>query len=741
MCYIEGAWVNYLKRKGIVDKNQTELVGTVKTIKYRHEDNGFTVFNLEYGAQLITVTGNFTSIHEDEYVRLLGQKARHRVFGMQFQCHRKLPHNTLEGIKRYLASRKIKGIGAKTAGKIVDFFGAETLEILDDTPNRLLEVDSIGKKKLLAILDGWEEHRESRAVELFLMNQQLSPRLAVKIMKHYGDGTMDILTKNPYRLAMDIKGIGFISADRFALSLGIARDSQERISAAICYALRRAEEDGHCYLDDVSLLKELADITRLSLEALEEKVPACLLDLNRNSYAVSVNHHEGSIHYLKVLFDAEKAVSRAVLDQLERPFSVDKGKLEIWLKAYEKEQKQELSGDQRKAVRQAATHPVFILTGGPGVGKSTTANAIIKLLEGMGQKVALAAPTGRAAQRLHSLTGVEAKTIHRLLGWSPKEGFLKNEDQKIEANAIIIDEASMLDLRLARDLFAAIDPKSQVIFLGDADQLPSVGAGNVLFDLLESKAVPYVRLEEIFRQAAKSQIIKSAHKINQGVLPVFENTKESDCRFIEVENSATCLSSIKTLIGEILPKKTGHHPIHDIQVLSPMKKTDLGTDRLNSELQELLNPSQPGERELKRQGDSLRRNDKVIQISNNYELGVFNGDIGYVVDAAVQGGKVIVSFGNKEITYTELQARDLRLAYAITIHKSQGSEFPVVVIPTSMAHHVMLQRNLFYTALTRAKKLAIFVGSKGALKKAIHTNSAHARKTRLGHLVKEGQLS
>lgn len=685
----------------------------------------------------MTVTGNFTNITEGEYLRILGEYFEHQTYGKQFNSHKKLPHETEEGIRKYLRSRKIRGLGPKTADNIVDRFGLQTLDVLDKTPERLSEVASIGSKKLDIILKSWEEHRTDRAIEMFLMSNGLSPSLSSRIQRFYGSKTFEILTKNPYRLAMDIHGIGFTSADHFALSLGTQPDSHERIQAALIYVLSKSEDLGHCYMPDSEILNATQEATKLDITILEAHIPECLLNLARENYIVSLNSGSESIHYLRDLFDAEQAVFRKINQLISTPLKADGQRIEEWLSYYKKNLAINLSETQTQAVREAATQRVFILTGGPGVGKSTTANTMIKLIKGLGKEVVLCAPTGRAAQRLTEISGESAQTLHRLLEWSSGGVFQKNEEQPIAADAIILDEASMLDLRTASALLKAIDTRSQIIFLGDVDQLPSVGSGRILHDLIQSNRVPYVRLDQVFRQSATSYIIESAHKMNQGSIPTFCNIKESDCRFIEVDNPSDILDVVKKLISIILPSKTSHHPIEDIQVLSPMKKTLLGTDQLNKELQAILNPFQKNQREFKRQNFSLRPRDKVIQTTNNYELGVFNGDIGYVQDAGVNEDQVFVKFGSKTISYDREQAKELRLAYAITIHKSQGSEFPVVVIPVTMQHYMMLQRNIFYTALTRAKKLAIFVGSSKAFEQAIQNNTANFRRTQLANLLKE----
>lgn len=721
------------------DFEKNELIGTVKKIIYRHPDTGFSVISLESARKDQMVTGVLPVIEEGEYVRLVGGYGYHKTYGRQFRVDRKVPHNTTDGIKRYLASRAIRGIGLKTAEKIVSHFGLKTLDIMDRTPERLTEVPSIGKKKLRTILDAWQVQRAYRMVELFLLSNNLAPKLAKKIIQFYGDETLNVLSKAPYRLATDIKGVGFISADAFARSIGIELDSKERITAAVVHALSKAEDQGHCYLTLADLVIELKDILKIELAVLEDKVAGCLVELVRTQHIVSktleLEGSETTVIYLAELFYAECDVAAYIGELLGNDLAVDKFRLETWLAHYSQELATPLSEHQAEAVAKAATNRVFVLTGGPGVGKSTTANAIIKLIQSLGRDVALAAPTGRAAQRLAEITGEEARTIHRLLEWSPQSGgFQRNRENPLTSGAIIIDEASMLDLKLARSLLAAVAPTSQIIFIGDVDQLPSVGAGNFLADVINSTRVPYLRLNQVFRQAAQSHIVAYSHKINDGQLPVFTNARESDCKFIEVSEPEQAVLAIEKLLKDILPAKTSFDPIRDVQVLAPMKKSTLGTDNLNRAVQALLNPPRDA-REYRRENESLRRHDKVIQVVNNYDLGVFNGDIGIVIDAGVQQGQVLVDFSGRQVAYAGEQARELRLAYAITIHKSQGSEFPVVIIPVSMQHYVMLQRNLIYTGLTRARKLAIFVGSKQALRQAVQSQVSLTRKTSLAAAI------
>ena len=486
------------------------------------------------------------------------------------------------------------------------------------------------------------------------------------------------------------------------------------------------------------ICENLSKLLKLDTQIIENEILQVLHDLNREGSIVTETVDGEDFHYLFDLYLAEDQAAKKIADLLENPMHVDESRIDAWLNKYSDRLSMPLSETQGAAVKEAVSHRVFILTGGPGVGKTTTANAIIKLLTAMGRSVALAAPTGRAAQRLSEVTGLQAKTVHRLLEWAPQEsGFSRDESNPLNAQVIVVDEASMLDIKLARSLINSVSINSQIIFIGDVDQLPSVGPGNVLRDLIESEKVPFCRLIEIFRQAASSNIVQIAHQINRGENPEFPQDEQSDCRLLEVENPLYLKDIIKDLVGDTLPNKGNYDPMKDVQVLTPMNRGDLGTAKLNEELQALLNPlEESSEEELKPGNTSFRPKDKVIQVSNNYEINVFNGDIGYVEHAGVEGGKLIVNFSGRSVKYTKEDSYDLRLAYAITIHKSQGSEFPVVIIPMSMQHFIMLQRNLIYTALTRAKKFAVFVGSSKALNHASQTLTSLKRQTHLVQRIK-----
>ncbi|MCX6117482.1 MAG: ATP-dependent RecD-like DNA helicase [Proteobacteria bacterium] len=733
-------------------EGQSQFHAEVDRITYRNEDNGWTVLkvrNVENG-ELITVTGTLPPIQDGEHLQLVGTWSSHPTFGKQFKAVRAVPTRptTRQGIIRYLCSGMIKGIGEKTAERIVGHFGLDTFKILDENPGCLLQVPTLKKKKAKDIIDSWKAQKSVADVMMFLINHGVSTTYAQKILKLYGDNAIEVISANPYQLSTDIQGIGFIKADTIARSIGIALDSPERVRAAIIYFFQQSEDRGHCYLTSKQICESLMGILNIELSKLVSEVPKQIDLLNQAGSLVtentkSSNDESDFTHWRPELIGAEFSVVDALTKLLSMPVQFDQERINQWIEKYNQVSTSPLSTSQAIAVETAVKSRVFVLTGGPGVGKTTTANAIIRLFKAMGRTVLLAAPTGRAAQRLSEVSAEKAKTIHRLLEWQPQEGaFARNETNPLAADVIVCDEASMLDIRLAESLCCALSSNCQLILIGDVDQLPSVGPGNVLRDLLQSGRIPSVTLNEIFRQAASSNIIRYAHAINSGETPTFNADGPSDCQFIEVDSTDDIRAVMKKLLTDVLPLKYQFDPKRDVQILTPMNRGDLGTQILNEELQDLLNPMEAshlksGDEKSKKHRRGFRSGDKVIQMTNNYELLVYNGDIGFVQAANVDGGQVIVQFADdRVITYSEEQADDLRLAYAITIHKSQGSEFPVVILPSSMAHYVMLQRNLVYTGLTRARKLAIFIGAKKALTHAIKNNISIHRQTHLADRLK-----
>lgn len=712
-----------------------EINATVDRVTYRNDENGYSVVRLKTRQNDLGITGigYFPSIRKGEEFQFFGQWIEHKSFGQQFKIDRAVPlrPSNKKSILKYLSSGLIKGVGPKTAEKIVKKFGEETLNILDDEPHRLAELKSLPKKLRDSIILGWQENKFLHEVMMFLTNHGLSTLFANRIFKLYGSDSIKIVSQNPYKLATDISGIGFTSADKVAKSLGIAEDSEERIRAAIVYQMQRAEGDGHCFLTTRQLTDRLVDTLNLSSDRLLANFPTAMATLEQNSVLFSESGDDEIRHFLRDLIICESNVASKIKELVSTPIETERERVNSWLERYTEAAHMKLSEQQISSVLEAACNRLFILTGGPGVGKTTAANTIIRLFKAMGKTVALCAPTGRAAQRLSEVSGFEARTIHRLLEWNPSEGgFLKDESNPIAAQVIICDESSMLDIRLADALFRATSPTTQIVLIGDVDQLPSVGPGNVLRDLIDSDHVPFIRLDKIFRQAKTSNIVSAAHKINSGEMPDFRENLNSDCQFRDCETPVAIKEKIKDFI-QYEAKKYGFDPIKDVQVLTPMNRGELGTQNLNQEIQEIINPKRSGMQEFKRGNFVIRPHDKVIQVANNYELGVFNGDIGTVLMTNVEDGQILVQYGDRQVSYTDDSILDLRLAYAITIHKSQGSEFPVAIIPLSMQHFVMLQRNLYYTGLTRAKKLAIFVGIGRALNVAIKNQSSQNRQTAL----------
>ena len=732
-----------------------QLKVEVEQVNYFNEENGWSVLKVRNSddKHSMNAVGYFPRLFGGEHFILFGQWSSHKSFGRQFKVERAISSQpqSRAGICRYLSSGLFKGVGEKTAQKIVGHFGVGTIKVLNENPERLRKVPKLGKSLADKIIESWKSHKAENEALMFLYNHGIMGAKAQKLIKLYGKELITQLTENPFRLIKDVRGIGFVTADRIAQSIGIALDHPQRIQEGILYVLAEGEDNGHCYLTTPQLETKLASVLAIEKSEVKNKL-FCNLKTIQDELRVSsvLANRKGAsadptyYHYLADLYQCEQSVCHMVKQLLAEPClgQDPKGKaiqlrMENWIKQYCDKTNTLLSTAQREAVIQAASSKFFILTGGPGVGKTTTANTIIRLFKAMGKQVALAAPTGRAAQRLSEISGESAKTIHRLLEWSAMEfSFKKNQDNKLSASVVIIDEASMLDVKLASKLLEAISSNCQVVLIGDVDQLPPVGAGNVLRDLIDSKAVPYKRLDQVFRQASASQIIEVAHAINKGMQPKFSDDNASDCRFIEINRPEKMVDFIRELLTTYLPA-AGYDAVRDVQILSPMNKGDLGSVQLNQLVQEWVNPKHEQKEWLKNKSQKIRERDKVIQHSNNYELGVFNGDIGFVDLADVDGGKMYVQFGERTVTYESEDADDLSLAYAITVHKSQGSEFPVVIIPMSMSHFIMLQKNLIYTALTRAKKLAIFVGEKKALHQALGQETSSRRQTCLAEILSE----
>ncbi len=713
------------------------IEGVLARIVFASDESGFIVARLEIPgrAEPATIVGNLLGIQPGESLRLRGRWVHDRRYGRQFrvESYVTIQPSTLEGIERYLGSGLVRGIGKVMAKRLVEAFGIETLEVIESDADRLTEVEGIGGKRSEMIRAAWREQREIKEVMLFLQSHGVTTGLAIKIFKLYGERSIAVVRENPYRLAIEIFGIGFRTADQIAMRIGIAADSPQRAEAGIVHTLQAATEEGHLFLPRDRLLTAATEVLGIAPSIVEEAVSALagrgqvILDSGDAGKPPAV--------YLPPHHTAETGVAERLINIREAavsPISIDIERALAW---FEERQGLELAPEQRQAVRAAIDGKLVVITGGPGTGKTTLVNAIIRILERKSQRILLAAPTGRAAKRLNEATGREAKTIHRLLEFSPKlMGFGRNAARPLEADLVIVDEFSMVDNLLAYNLLRAIPDSARLVVVGDADQLPSVGPGNVLRDLIQSGSVPVVRLRTIFRQDEEGGIVVNAHRVNEGRMPhLDESGPEQEFYFIDRDDPEEALRTILSLVSERIPKSFGLDPTDDIQVLTPMHRGILGASNLNTALQEILNPS--GE-EITRGSRRLRVGDKVLQIRNNYDLEVWNGDIGRVMGIDPDEGEVRVRFDDRIVRYDPSEIDELMLAYACSIHKSQGSEYRCVVIPIHTQHYVLLQRNLLYTAITRGKQKVIVVGSKRALAIAVRNNAIRSRFTRLAERLR-----
>jgi len=726
------------------------LQGVVEWVTYHAEDSGYTVARLKVPAahELITIVGSFPAIHAGQTLRLTGYYREHAKYGQQFQVTsaQETKPATLTGLEKYLGSGLIKGIGPVTAKRIVKHFGLETLSIIEQSCSRLVEVPGIGERRVAMIERAWAQHQAIKEVMLFLRGHDVSTTYAVKIYKQYGDQAIEIVSQNPYQLATDIYGIGFTTADTIARKLGIAPDSDFRYRAGLLYVLSQAGEEGHCFLRVLKLVEHATKRLALPDAPVDPAPIEALIDEMAKEQRLIVEQGYGDladqqICYAPAFYHTEVALARRLATFASMPVKVDMVRVGRWIDTFTQKRNITLSAEQRRAVELAASSRLLVLTGGPGCGKTFSTRAIVALWHAMGKSVLLAAPTGRAAQRLAELTRCEAKTIHRLLAFDPGTmQFRSNEDNLLEANAIVVDETSMLDLFLAHPLVKAIPPNAQILLVGDIDQLPSVGPGMVLRDLIASEQIPVVRLTEVFRQAATSQIITNAHRINAGQYPQLTPTTkfaESDCLRLEASEPELGAEGIRHLVSEFLPRH-GINPARQVQILCPATRGEIGTRQLNVMLQQALNPAKPGKMELSRGGSVLRVGDRVIQQVNDYQREVFNGDMGTVVTIDLEEQEVVVQFADERaVSYDYADLSELSLAWAVTIHKSQGSEYPVVILPLFMQHYLLLSRNLLYTGLTRAKRLAILVGPPKSIGFAVKRMLDRQRYTALADRLKQ----
>jgi len=727
------------------------LQGIVERVTYHAEDSGYTVARLKVPSahDLITIVGSFPDIHAGQTLRLTGYYREHAKYGQQFQITsaQETKPATLTGLEKYLGSGLIKGIGPVTAKRIVAHFALDTLEIIEQSCSRLIEVPGIGERRVGMIERAWAAQNAIKEVMLFLQGHDVSATYAVKIYKQYGDTSIEIVSKNPYQLATDIYGIGFITADTIARKLGIAPDSDFRYQAGLLYVLSQAGEEGHCFLPVKKLVEHSTKRLALPDAPVDPTRIETLIDAMAKEQQLIIEQGYGDladqqICYAPAFYHTEVALARRLAAFASAPVEVDLERVSLWIDRFTQKRGITLSAEQRRAVELAASSRLLVLTGGPGCGKTFSTRAIVALWRAMRKSILLAAPTGRAAQRLAEMTKCEAKTIHRLLAFDPKTmQFRSNEDNPLEAEAIVVDETSMLDLFLAHSLVKAIPPSAQVLLVGDIDQLPSVGPGMVLRDLIASEQIPVVRLTEVFRQAASSQIITNAHRINAGQYPQLTPTTrfaESDCLWLEAPEPELGAEGIRHLVSEFLPKH-GINPAQQVQVLCPATRGEIGTRQLNIMLQQVLNPAKPGKAELSRGGSVLRVGDRVIQQVNDYQREVFNGDVGTVVSIDLEEQEVVIQFADERaVSYDYADLSELSLAWAVTIHKSQGSEYPVVILPLFMQHYLLLSRNLLYTGLTRAKQLAILVGPPKSIGFAVKRMLDRQRYTALADRLKLG---
>lgn len=721
-----------------------KIRGVVERITYQNPENGYTVLKCAVKSykELVTVIGSLLDVNVGSVLLIYGNWKVDSRYGRQFAAEsweETLPA-TVFGIEKYLGSGLIKGVGPKYAKKIVAQFGIETLEVIETDISRLQEVDGIGKKRIKMIRDSWERQKEIKNVMLFLQDHGVSTSFAAKIYRQYGNESLDKMKENPFQMADDIWGIGFKTADGIAQKLGFAKEAYVRLRSGIMYTLSNLADEGHVFAYQEQLIAKAAELLEAEESSIVMTLDQMIMDKDLICETVDYNTDQAEMKaiYLPAFYYAEAGVA-GKLKRLAQAPAADR----LWhalMDARQKTGNESLSIDvskiqekvhmeydeiQADAIRKAAVSKVMVLTGGPGTGKTTTTQGIIAAYRSFGLKILLAAPTGRAAKRMTEATGLEAKTIHRLLECKPPEGYQKNENNPLEGDVLIIDECSMIDMILMNALLKAIPEGMRLILVGDIDQLPSVGAGNVLRDIIDSGVFPVVRLTRIFRQAQSSRIIMNAHAINEGKFPDISNGKNTDFFYIEKEDPEEAVQEIVRLVKNNLPRyyKT---PWNHIQVLTPMQKGIVGAANLNLALQEALNPQGDG---LRRGGYLFRAGDKVMQIRNNYEKEIFNGDIGTVESVDLQERMLKVNFDQHIIEYEASELDELVHAYATTIHKAQGSEYPIVVMPVLMNHYVMLQRNLIYTGITRAKKVLVIVGTRKALSYAVRNVTVTKRNT------------
>ena len=705
------------------------LDGIVERVTFHDEESGYAVLKVKVGSRSepLTVTGRVPAVLAGEGIEADGKWVNNPQYGRQFQAEsiKTTEPESVRGIEKYLGSGLIEGIGPTYAKRLVKKFGTEVFQVIDTESARLEEVEGIGTKRRKEIKAAWEQQKKVREIMVFLHEHGMGTGRATRIYKSYGDDAIDRIKENPFQLAEDIYGIGFKTADEVGKSLGIAEDAPERLRAAILHLLKAAADKGNCCLPDEETIGTTADLIGID----ESRIGSVLAAMKAEGELIAESVDGCEVVFSPALHHAETAVAarlrelasqRTLLPDIDTDRAIDwaQGKAEI-----------KFADSQKDAIRAALQNRVLVVTGGPGVGKTTIVDAILKILAAKRVQLVLAAPTGRAAKRMKETTGREARTIHRLLDYQPAKGYGRNRNSPLQGTYFVLDETSMVDVRLMYHYLDALPAEAHLLLVGDVDQLPSVGPGNVLADVIASKTIPVVRLTQIFRQAQQSQIVTAAHAINGGHPPALESSGgKSDFFFAEAESGENALKTMVRLARDRIPAKFGYDPIRDVQVLCPMNRSLLGTNNVNSVLQAALNPANEFADEVERYGQRFRSGDKVIQMRNNYDKNVFNGDIGRISQIESEPVRVIVRFDDgRRATYEPGELDELRLAYAITIHKSQGSEFPAVIVPVSTQHYVMLQRNLLYTGITRGKKLVVLVGEKRAVNLAVNNDASTKR--------------
>jgi exodeoxyribonuclease V alpha subunit len=713
------------------------ISGTVERVTFHSPESGFCVLkvNVRGHKDLVTITGTAASISPGEYIDCYGDWFNDKSYGLQFKSNRLavVQPSTIEGIEKYLGSGMIKGIGPHFAKKLVKAFGVDVFEIIETTPERMCELPGIGAKRKDLVVSSWGEQKIIREIMVFLQSYGVGTSRAVRIYKTYGADSIAKVSENPYRLALDIHGIGFKTADTIAQKLGVPKNSLMRAQAGVRHVLQELSGQGHCASERKNLVEASSTLLEISTELADTAIGA----ESKEGNIVEELIEGQQLFYLTGLYRAEVGVKtnlvRLTLGKMSRP-EIDFAKAVPWV---EEKAGIQLSQSQKNAVELALSSKLLVITGGPGVGKTTLVNSILKIIGSKEAQIMLCAPTGRAAKRLSESTGMEAKTIHRLLEFDPKAfGFKRNRENPLQTDLVVVDEASMIDIVLMNQLLAAIPDTAALLLVGDVDQLPSVGPGSVLADIIKSETIPVVRLTEIFRQAATSKIIVNAHRINKGEMPLRSEKQEelTDFYFVQAETPEDISDKVMQIVCERIPRRFGLDPIKDVQVLTPMNRGGLGSRSLNIELQKRLNKDSGPQ--TTKYGWSYGKGDKVLQIINNYDKEVFNGDIGTISSIDMEELELLIDFDGREVQYDFNELDEISLAYAASIHKAQGSEYSAVVIPLAMQHYMMLERNLLYTGVTRGKKLVVIVGQAKALALAVKNKKSSGRVTALSYRLK-----